>query len=417
MFTLRASSRLAVAVPLAAVVLSLSPEAPASTSCSGPFTLDCQTAVPSSVSPASVPHAHQRYGFNDNTWWNPQFPRSVYLSKLHQSGATLLRTGINWQSYEPRYKHYRKHAWADYDREYRHLLAAGVREDIMLIGTPYWALTPQGRGATYGDFRCDNTGGQCVAPPNIRDPRVRKEWQHFVRKVVARYPRAAAIEVWNEPNIRPFWLQKQNPKLYAHLVRATAQAVRQVSKKMPILAGSTANYFGRSTPWETDAIEFVRDVYRWAGATKFTAISWHFYVCNAPGVLTEASQKIHALRRVRRAMGGSQPIWLTETGATSSGGLDANCGGGPYTESGQAGALTRMLNWAKRQQARHHDFPVAIVHTLADPESRQSIYFPNTDAEGEYGLVAYSHTALTKRTVVANKPAFAAVRCEFGGGC
>src|SRR3954462_609650 len=145
MLSLRASMRFAVVVALAAATVSLGPATATDASCTGFLRLNCQTAASSNQSSELPAGDSQRYGFSDNTLWNEQFPRNVYLSKLQKSGATLLRSGINWQFYERYYKQYDEQAWGPYDRNYRDLLNAGVSEVITLIGTPYWALTQEGR--------------------------------------------------------------------------------------------------------------------------------------------------------------------------------------------------------------------------------------------------------------------------------
>jgi len=352
----------------------------------------------------------QTYGFNDNALFNPQIPREYFLDKLKSEGASYLRSDINWQFYEPKYKQYDNGYWAQFDRNYQDLLAKGVHEVIILIGTPYWALTPSGRGATSpdGQFRCDGSDHACVAPPDIYQPQIRAEWKAFVRKVVTRYPKAAAIEVWNEPNIQYFWLQKQDPTLYAHLLAATTRAAHHVDPSMPVLAGSTADYVGQSDATNTSADVFLRDIYKAVGSNAFSAISWHFYPCNdGQSVASQGDQLLGALRKVRDSFGDlGKPLWLTEVGASSG---NSSCGGPGYGATGQANALVQALDWARSQQKAHDDLPVVLVNELMDEASRPALDVQNASSDNEYGLVAYHYDANTGQTTFVDKPAFAAV--------
>jgi hypothetical protein len=310
--------------------------------------------------------------------------------------------------------------WARLDQNYRDLLKIGVRQVITLITTPYWALTLAGRGAQSpdGSFRCDGSSAPCVAPPDIRNPLVRIEWQHFVREVVARYPQAAAVEVWNEPNVQGFWLQPQNPRLYARLLKATTTAVRQVSPTMPVLVGSLGGFVGASTMWNTAADTFLADVYRDAGRASFNAIGWHLYPCNnGQSIEEQGAYLLSALRGVRNAFNDSnKPLWLTETGFTSGSGANATCGGGSYTEQQQAELLGETLDWAKAQDAGG-DLPVVLVYSLFDVASRQVLTIDNPDGASEYGVVAYHYDPLSGESTFLDKPAFAAVQCRFTSAC
>jgi hypothetical protein len=373
---------------------------------------------------AAVDGAGQRYGFNDNSLWNPEVPRNAYLSKLQDAGAKYLRSGINWQWYEPQYKVYNSSFWSIYDRNYADALAVGARQIIILMGTPYWALTADGRGATSPDgttFRCQSdNGAQCFAPPDVDRADVRAEWQAFVTKVALRYPKAAAIEVWNEPYIQWFWLQRQTPALYGRLLAATAQAIRQANPAMLVLSGSTSNFQGPDTTWNTAEDSFLRTVYAVAGKASFDAIGWHSYPCNFSweGPTTQLLRDIKKVRAVRHEFADdATPLWMTEVGATTGGGSAGGCGGGQFTESEQASVLGKALDWAKGQNARNHDLPVVVVHTLLNPKPRAILGVSNGDGEGEYGIVAYSYNAATHKTRFRDKPAYPVVRCKIRLTC
>jgi uncharacterized membrane protein len=372
---------------------------------------------------APVYGAGQTYGFNDNAFGSPEIPRRTFLDKLQDAGGKYIRSTISWQWYEPQPGVYNESYWSFYDRNYADMQARGVRPVIILIGTPYWALTPAGRGATSPDgssFRCDGTNAACVAPPDVDRPDVRLAWQSFVGKVVHRYPNAAAVEVWNEPNIRWFWLQAQDPALYGRLLAVTATAVHQAKPTMVVLNGSLANYFGSDTYENTAADSFLRTVYTVGGKASFDAIGWHSYPCNYPNEprTSQLQRDIKRVRAVRNAFhDNATKLWMTEVGVTTSGGSQSNCGGGEFSEKQQARILGDVLDWTKWQNAHYHDLPVVLIHTMMNSESRASITMANSNAQAEYGIVAYSYHATTKQTTIQNKRAYPVVRCKIHGTC
>src|SRR5207248_11172932 len=74
-------------------------------------------------------------------------------------------------------------------------------------------------------------------PPD--DPRAYGE---FVRAAVTRY-RAVGVrvwEVWNEPNIEPFWQPKPDPLAYGRVLAAGATAAHEVDPTTVVLTGGLA---------------------------------------------------------------------------------------------------------------------------------------------------------------------------------
>ena len=388
---------------------------------------DCGGLLQPPCPPPSPPSdgAGQIYGFNDSGLFNSQIPRAQYLGKIDDSGAALQRTGLDWQYYERTQGDFNEDFWAKHDQNYNDLKARGIKQVIVLIGTPYWALTADGKGSSNpnGSRRCepptDNRYPQCYAPPDVRDPTIKAAWESFVRKVVSRYPEAAAVEVWNEPNIDSFWFQPQNPELYADLLAATYEAVRQVDADMPVVSGSVSNYTGPNTEDDTAYDSFLRTVYREAGAGSFTALGWHSYPCNrrTEPYAAQLARDVRVVRELKAEFGDTaKPMWLTETGATTGSFSDANCGLS-FSETQQRDALGAILDWAKAQNATSHDLPVVITHQLFNSKNRVIISQGSVDGESEFGIVAYSYNYVTNQTTIRDKPAYLVVRCKFLSTC
>jgi polysaccharide biosynthesis protein PslG len=69
-----------------------------------------------------------------------------------------------------------------------------------------------------------------AAPGNDEE---RAEWARYVSRVVARYgDYADTWEVWNEPNILPFWRPQPDAASYAKLLEVTAEQARAANPRV-----------------------------------------------------------------------------------------------------------------------------------------------------------------------------------------
>ncbi len=358
----------------------------------------------------------QRFGFNDGGITHPVLPRDTFLAQLRDSRATLHRVNINWHGWEYTRGQYSSAFWNRPDRDYQDELDQGVRQIITLLGTPPWALTDKGRGSSSPDgaWHCDGTRtSTCIAPPDVRDPGIRDEWMKWVRAVVERYPQAAAIEVWNEPNIRWSWFQDQDPDLYALMVKYAGEAAHSVNPSMPVLVGSMGPYLGPSSTDLTDYAYMLYRVYQIAGPSSFDAIGWHAYACNRSSDAfyhDNVAMHLNVVRGVKEHFGDdARPLWLTETGGPTGSPQSGACASS-FTEQQQREALTDVLSWAATEQAQRHDLPVVLVHSLFDRQA------DGTAGAGQFGVVKWWQDS-SGQVHTAEKPGYAKVRCYFGGPC
>ena len=63
------------------------------------------------------------------------------------------------------------------------------------------------------------------------------EWQEFLEEVARRFPQAAAIEIWNEPNLSGFWKPEPQPERYARLVASAYEAIKAADPGIQVIAG------------------------------------------------------------------------------------------------------------------------------------------------------------------------------------
>jgi hypothetical protein len=153
-------------------------------------------------------------------------------------------------------------------------------------------------------------------------------------------------EVWNEPNIAPFW-DIPDPVLYGYLLRDVRVALRKVDPSARIIFGGLA-YPTSYSSTRYDPLAFLRQAIATVGRNGFDALAVHVYRADAASnVNTLIANTVATLR----TYGGTQAnaprhqLWLNEFGRPTA--LD-----NPSTatderaqsEAAQAAWLDAMLN-------------------------------------------------------------------------
>jgi hypothetical protein len=134
----------------------------------------------------------------------------------------------------------------------------------------------------------------------------REEWARYVRNVVSRYRNYANYwEVWNEPNIIPFWRPQPRVEDYAALLEVTASAARAANPDARLVAFALADM-------HEDYLERTLEL---APSRPFAAASYHFYRIDAPE--KRLPDEIQEMRLILKRFGKDVPVWVTEMGVTS----------------------------------------------------------------------------------------------------
>ncbi|MDI6782794.1 MAG: sugar-binding protein, partial [bacterium] len=131
----------------------------------------------------------------------------------------------------------------------------------------------------------------------------RKLAARYTYLLVSRYRNTVhAWEIWNEPNILPFWSPKPNPADYAALLKECYTAAKNANPNCIIVGGALAG---------VDE-SFLRGMYQNGVKGYFDALSYHTYGQNPPehNIQTE----IKMIRKIMGEFGDDKPIWMTETG-------------------------------------------------------------------------------------------------------
>lgn len=239
-------------------------------------------------------------GFNSHASLDGAIPIPVEAALQRRAGATLWRVAVDWRFAEPEPGRFELDT---HDAIYCEATNRGIRPILHLTGAPDWAAD--------SSARCPVPS--CIDPPL---PEALGELRSFAAHVARRYPQAAAIEVWNEPNLPTFWTAP-DPRRYVEVLAAIAAGVERADAEMPVLGGALSNT-GRDDP-ETGRYAFERflsEMYEAGAARHMDGLSFHPYPLRALGSTGERfGQTMWRLRQViRRAGDRDRPLWITEVG-------------------------------------------------------------------------------------------------------
>jgi polysaccharide biosynthesis protein PslG len=297
---------------------------------------------------------------------------------LSDLGAKAHRWNLQWQFAEPNAPQNGVHNYkfSIFDQVYAADLARGIRPLIVLMSAPKWAW---GDGVPQGD----QPFGMPPGPEHLDD------WAAFVGAVAKRYPQALGFEIWNEPDAWAFWgrgVVPIDPAAYTRVLARAHGAVKSVDPCAPVVGGALAAYPTTSPGVHMSVSEFVGGMLRADAANHMDAISLHDYAVGpAPPGPAQWAIPPGWVREALARNGVSVPIWITESGVSTTG-LNA------VTEQGQAQSLADLVRWFQAQPDLEALFTHRLVEHGVNPLER----------ELGYGLV--------HQGTFAAKPAFSAIR-------
>jgi polysaccharide biosynthesis protein PslG len=203
----------------------------------------------------------------------------------------------------------------------------------------------------------------------------------FAEAAASRFKgRDVRYEIWNEPDIVPFWPPKPDAQQYAALLREAVSAIHRADPAAKVVSGGVSRI----------DLNFLRKAIDPAVAAGLTAIGVHPY---PKGGLEKLGPELEKLRRwARQSFGERLEVWDTEWGYSSTNSGQWVLGNGHSAEG-------RLLQ--ARQAVREIltvwsvGFPLAVWYDLQDdgPDAE--------NPEQNYGLLDVNG---------AEKPAMQAVR-------
>ena len=203
------------------------------------------------------------------------------------------------------------------------------------------------------------------------------------------------FEVWNEPDAWAFWgrgVLPVDPVAYTQVLERAYDAVKSVTPWIPVIGGALAGYSSTVPGVHMSVNQFVGEMLQAGAANYMDGISVHLYTGGpTPPAPADYEPPVLWLRSTLSQYGTQMPIWVTESGVSTT-------GPSAVSETGQAQSLVRLYRWFQSQP----DVKAIFIHSLferwTDPSS----------AEVGFGLIHQG-------SQLEPKPAFAALQQAVGG--
>ena len=192
-------------------------------------------------------------------------------------------------------------------------------------------------------------------PPARRGPMLRSPPTH--RRSSRRYgpngtlwaehPEVPALpirswQIWNEPNLGPYWCGKPNAKQYVAMLRAVGTAIKQVDRGAQIVtAGLPDSKLGYATPLK----RFIDQMYAAKAAKYFDSLAINSYAKDERD-LGRLLGGIRKQMNAHRDRGGQ--IWITEIGWGDRGPKHRFIVG----EKGQADRIAKSFALIRKQRTK-----------------------------------------------------------------
>lgn len=275
----------------------------------------------------------------------------TYATISQLAGANTIRTQIDWRIAEPAQDEWAEWAWEMWEHVYHSASAAGLRPIFVVGLAPTWARDPEYQS-------CTGLHLACRYPPSRG---MYDEWMEFINEVVTRFP-WAIIQVWNEPNLEPWWQPEPDPKRYAELLYWAHYTAKRINPDVPVIAGGIAN--NQDGNGGMPIREFLEEAYnapepyRFGESMDLLGVNMFPY-SDKFGKNTLLAKSFQDIRDVQAAAGDDTKILITETGIGSGKPW-------PFNEKQQARASMRLYQRLITMQ----DVAGVVFHRLIEPGER-----------------------------------------------
>jgi hypothetical protein len=316
--------------------------------------------VPAAPAASGGSHGVPR-GFVGVVVGTPLFPDvdpTIYLDDqlnlMVSSGVQSMRVPVDWSEVQP----YQRMSQVPPDQRYLFVKAGGVPTNFSLIDQ--MVAEAARRGISLMPMIIDaprwdalkHTHGGVVSIPRADGPYAR-----FLAALVQRYGPNGTFwqsntpvlpvrmwQIWNEPNLKPFWPLQPWVQRYVTLLKAAHDAIKRLDPGAKVILGGLPNYSWKS----------LQKIYAIPGARRlFDVVAVHPYTRSPKGVITILS----FVRQVMNREGDPRkPIVADEVSWPSSLGKTVHNTGYDFatTEAGQARNISRLLPLLGRYRTRLH---------------------------------------------------------------
>jgi hypothetical protein len=263
----------------------------------------------------------------DEIFWASGSERPAVMAKAQSTGIGTVRQLFDWSIVERAPGVY---DWSAYDRYVADMTRAGLTILPILYHPPgFHSGRPPG-DTTHGTYPpATNASLAAYAIQAVR--RYGPAGSFWAERPELPQRPLRSWQIWNEPNLRVYWLPKPNAAQYTQMLKTVGAAIRLVDPGAEILtAGLPHSRAGVSIE------QFVRDMYAAGAKGSFDTLAIHPYAGGADGVYS----LVNLFRALLDEHGDTDKrIWITELGwATGGPAHPFNIG-----EHGQAELTKRVL--------------------------------------------------------------------------
>ncbi len=223
--------------------------------------------------------------------------RTKNLSTMRGIGVGSIRQAFNWRDIET--------APGQYDFSlYDELVAKASAQRLKILGVIFGPPS----------FRMKKGPGKFTCPPKSN-----KAFGNYAALLAKRYgsrgtfwrdnptvPRnpIRSWQIWNEPNLRPYWCGKPNAKQYVSMLRAADKALSKADRTSEtVTAGLPESKLG------IPLLKYIDQMYKARGKTAFDTLAIHPYGRTIP----ELRKRLRSIRKLMNRRGDRRAkIWVSE---------------------------------------------------------------------------------------------------------
>ncbi|MGE5498394.1 MAG: cellulase family glycosylhydrolase [Syntrophothermus sp.] len=139
----------------------------------------------------------------------------------------------------------------------------------------------------------------------------RTAFVRYCQKMVQRYSPMGVkyYEIWNEPNVPPFWSPNPDAEAYTELLKAVYPAIKKTDPGITVLACSTSPAEGNPEPF-IPWLAFIKTIVSSGGLKYMDGISVHPYSVDK----NPDDCFLNDISRLQAVIGEKMPVWITEIG-------------------------------------------------------------------------------------------------------
>ena len=280
------------------------------------------------------------------------FDPSKCYESLNKLGVKWARCQTGWNRCETEKGQY-DFKWLD-----------EVVDNLIAVGIQPWFNVGYGNALYTPGAKNDSAVGWI--PENNEE--AREGWKYFVNALAIHYKgRVAHYEIWNEPNVTPFWRPgKPTPEAYVAFIKRTATVLRTIIPDVVIIGGGFGGF----------PTDFLKECLKYGLAQYVNKISIHPYMLIPE---KDYQQQVMLWRELLSHQLPTPDLWQGECGCPSTDYSVGALSNFKWTESRQARWLLRRvindLRMGLEMTSWYHTCDQKGYRLSDYPENKSGAYF------------------------------------------